>query len=195
MLNSDNSMPNGRKETTTMKKINIQNEANVNAEGAISSGHCDPCIILENGMVFTSQIDLAEYLGVSSAAVSNTICGRARTCKGYHIISASRLAEGFDAVLTRLRETSTMEEDAKRWRAYQEEQERIRIAEERRLAEERKARQRHEEEVAKATAKVERCREIEERMRSQYNEATARRAEAETALAALTGNNTEEVAA
>ena len=135
-----------------MKKINIQKEANIHAEGNLFTGNCDPCIILENGMVFTSQVDLAEYLGVTAAAVSSTVCGRQRTCKGYHIVSVSRLTEGVDVILSRLRETAAVEDDAKKWREYQEEQEAIRKAEEER----RKKAAKLNEELEKFVAERER---------------------------------------
>ena len=137
-----------------MKKINIQHEANIKAEGKLNSGNCDAVIILENGMTFTSQTDLAEYLGVTPAAVSATICGRQRTCKGYHLVSVARLADGMDVLLTRLRETAAVEADAKKWQAHQAEQEAIRKAEEKRQAE-----------IAKLQAKLanlnEKCNEYE----------------------------------
>jgi transcriptional regulator with XRE-family HTH domain len=132
-----------------MKKINIQHEANIKAEGEHNNGNCDSCIILETGEVFTSQVDLAKRLGVTSCAVSNVICGRQRTCKGYHIVSVSRLAEGVDMVLSRLRETSAMEDKAKKWEAYEAEQEAIRKAEEKRIEEERKAEEKRQAEIAK----------------------------------------------
>lgn len=167
-----------------MKKttINIQHEANMKAEGKHDNGNCDSTVILETGEVFTSQIDLANRLGVHPSAVSNTICGRQRTCKGYHIVSVSRLAEGMDMVLTRLRETSAVEDDARKWREYQAEQEAIRKAEEerieaerkaeeKRLEEERKAREKREKEIAKADAKVERCQTIRDRIAAQLVEA------------------------
>lgn len=175
-----------------MKKIKIQNEANIHANGEHNNGNCDSCIILETGEVFTSQVDLANRLNVTSCAISNVICGRARTCKGYHIVSVSRLAEGVDVVLSRLRETSTMEEDAKRWRAYQAEQEAIRKAEEKRLEEERKAEEKRQAEIANAKAKVARLTEnaqkYEEMWRQTMNDLTA----AEQHLESLVGAEDEE---
>lgn len=172
-----------------MKKITINNEATIKAKGELTSGNCDPTIILENGMAFTSQVDLAAYLGVSSAAVSSAVCGRSKTCKGYHIVSVSRLAEGVDVLLTRLRETSAMEEDAKKWQAYQAEQEAARKAEERRLEEERKAREKHEAEVEKARAKIAKLTENCNNLEAKLLEEERALMEAEAVLANLLGEN------
>ena len=171
-----------------MKTVNIQNEANVKAKGKLNGGNCDATIILENGMVFTSQTDLAEYLGVSPAAVSSTICGRQRTCKGYHLVSVARMAEGMDVLLTRLRETAAVEEDAKRWKAYQAEQEAIRQAEAKRLEEERKAEEKRQAEIASAKAKVARLNEAAQKYETLWNQTMKDLIAAEQHLESLVGN-------
>ncbi len=169
--------------------INIQNEASIIAHGEHSNGNCDPCIILETGETFTSQIDLANRLEVSVAAVSNTICGRQQTCKGYHIISMSRLADGADLVLSRLREASALEEAGKKWIAYEAEQERQRQEEETRIEAERKAKEKHDADVSRAVAKIQRRKEVSKRLTSRLSDANARVAEAEEEYKRLTGHN------
>lgn len=156
--------------------INIQNEANVYADGEHNNGNCDPCIILETGETFTSQIDLAKRLEVSACAVSSVICGRQRTLKGFHVVSMSRLTEGADLVLSRLREASAMEDDAQKWRAYQAEQEAI-----------RKAKEEREAAIEKAKNKVAYRHKICSRLEEQYNKAMARAMEAEKEYEELTG--------
>lgn len=171
-----------------MTNINIQNEANVGAKGKHNNGNCDPCIILETGETFTSQMDLAKHLGVTSHAVSAVICGRSQTCKGYHIISMSRLPEGVDLILSRLRETSALEEAGKKWMAYEAEQERIRKEEEARLEAERKAKEEYEAKKRKLEDKILRRRKVSDRMNQGWGNAIARQMEAEKEYEELTGH-------
>jgi hypothetical protein len=168
--------------------INIQNEAGIHANGYHNNGNCDPCIILETGETFTSQLDLAKHLGVNRAAVSNTICGRQQTCKGFHIISMSRMVEGADLILSRLRETSELEEAGKKWLAYEAEQERIRKEEEARIEEERKAKEEYEANVSKAIAKIERRKKTVGRIDAMRTKAVERLDEAMQEYEALTGH-------
>jgi hypothetical protein len=167
-----------------MKKttINIQNEANIKAEGELNSKLCKPVICIETGEVFTSVTDAAEHAGEYAQNMSNHLNGKRRSIKGKHYCYLSRVNESLDAIVTRLRETSSIEADAKKWQAYQAEQEAIRKAEEERIAaerkaeekrleEERKAREKREKEVAKADAKVERCQTIRDRIAAQLAEA------------------------
>lgn len=171
-----------------MTKINIQSEASIRADGEHNNGNCDPCIILETGETFTSQVDLAKRLGVAQSSVSNTICGRQQTCKGYHIISMSRLAEGADLILARLRETSALEEAGKKWNAYEAEQERIRKEEEARIEAERKAKEEFEAKKQKLADKIQRRRKVSDRMKQGWNNAIARQMEAEKEYEELTGH-------
>lgn len=179
-----------------MKKINIQNEANINAEGRLNSGNCKPVVCIDTGDVFTSCYDAAEHIGVHFSAMSAHLRGKTRTIHGKRYMYLSRVSEGLDVIVTRLRETSAMEDDAKRWRAYQAEQEAIRQEEERRAAEARKAEEKRIAELEKAQAKVAKlaasCANLEE----QWHAKMAELVEAEKALEALTANeNNEEVAA
>ena len=171
-----------------MTNINIQNEANIGAKGEHNNGNCDPCIILETGETFTSQKDLAKHLGVSPNAVSGVICGRLQTCKGYHIVSMSRMAEGADLILSRLREASALEEAGKKWLAYEAEQERLRKEEEDRLEAERKAKEEFETKKQKLVDKIQRRRKVSDRMKQSLNNAVARQMEAEKEYEELTGH-------
>ena len=156
-----------------MKKItiNIQNEANIKAEGKLNGGNCKPVICIDTGEVFTSCCDAAESVGVHFTAMSAHLRGKTRTIHGKRYIYLSRVSEGLDAIVTRLRETSSIEADAKKWQAYQAEQEAIRIAEAKRAEEARKAEEKRQAEIAKADAKVERCQTIRDRIAAQLAEA------------------------
>ena len=167
--------------------INIQNEANINAEGKLNCHRCKPVICLETGDVFTSITDAAEHAGVHKTHMSHHLCGQLRSIKGKHFCYLSRATESLDAIVTRLRETSAMEEDARKWREYQAEQEAIRKAEEKRIADERKAKEMYEANVQKAINKIERRRKMCSRLEQQYKTAIDRAMEAEKEYEMLTG--------
>jgi hypothetical protein len=102
----------------------------------------------------------------------SAVCvGRIRTANGKRYCYLSKATENLDTIVTRLRETSAVEDDARKWREYQAEQEAIRKAEEKRLEEERKAEEKRQVEIAKADAKVERCQTIRDRIAAQLAEA------------------------
>lgn len=158
-----------------MKKIiNIQHEANIKAEGKLSGGNCKPVICIDTGDVYTSCIDAAEAVGVHFTAMSAHLRGKTRTVHGKRYVYMSRVSEELDAIVTRLRETSSIEEDAKKWQAYQVEQEKIRIAKEKRDAE-----------IAKAKDKVARRQAIRDRIAAQLAEAEQNLMNAEKELEAL----------
>lgn len=164
------------KKTTTT--INIQNEANIQAEGKLNGGCCKPVICIETGEVFTSVTDAAEYIGITVPNMVVHLKGRSKSCKGKHFCYLSRVNESLDAIVTRLRETSNDSEDAKKWREYQAEQERIRLEKEA-----------HDAAVAKAQEKVNKRRAICERIQAELARALDRLTEAEVDLNNLLGNN------
>ena len=157
-----------------MKRINIHGKADIHAEGNLNTKHCKPVICVDTGEVFTSMTDAAEAAGVSVSNMSSHLTGRYRTVKGKHYCYLSRVNESLDAIVTRLRETAAVEDDAKKWQAYQAEQEAIRKAEEKRQAE-----------IAKADAKVERCQTIRDRIAAQLAEAENNLMTAEKELEAI----------
>ena len=156
------------------KTINMQHEANIQAEGKLSGRKCKPVICLETGEVFSSMTDAAEYTEVTTATMSNHLTGRYRSVKGKHYCYLSRVSESLDAILARLRETAAIEEDAKKWKAYEAEQEAKRIAE-----------QKRQEAIAKAKEKVARAQGIHDTLAAKYREALNTLAQAQRELEAL----------
>lgn len=154
-----------------MKTINMQHEANIKAEGKLNSVRCKPIICIETGEVFTSVTDAAEHYGVYAQNLSLHLTGKRRSIKGKHFCYLSRVNENLDAIVTRLRETAAVEDAAKKWMAYEAEQEAIRKAEAKRAEEARIAKEKHDAAVAKADAKVERCQAIRDRIAARLAEA------------------------
>jgi hypothetical protein len=168
-----------------MKKINIQNEANIKAKGEHTQKSAKPVICIDTGEVFASTTDAAESAGVHITTMSCACSGKIRTANGKRYCYLSRVTESLDSIVTRLRETAAVEEDAKRWQAYQAEQEAARKAEEERQTAIAKAK----EKIAKLDEK---CSEYE----SKWHATISARTEAERELEALLGENaSEEVAA
>ena len=176
------------------KTINIQNEANIHVEGTHIHHNSKPIICIETGEVFASITDVAEKVGCGFSNVSSHLRGKSRSVKGKHYCYMSRSVESLDAIVTRLRETSTMEEDARKWREYQAEQEAIRKAEEKRIADERRAKEEYEAKVEKAKAKIERIKNMRQRLEQQQIEAEKRLIEAEREYEELIGCDESEVA-
>lgn len=81
-----------------MKRINVQNESNVRAEGHRVKGNCKPVFCITTGEVFTSVSDAAEKLGVTSSTVSWVITGRMATCKGVKLCLISDVVEHLDEI-------------------------------------------------------------------------------------------------
>ena len=163
-----------------MKKINIQNEANIKAKGNLNSKKCKPVICIDTGEVFTSGIDAAEHAGVSQSVISACCLGKIRTANGKRYCYLSRVIENLDPIVTRLRETAAVEEDAKRWKAYQAEQEAIRKEEEKRQAE-----------IAKAAEKVAKLTASAQDLEAKWHKVMAELNEAEKAFEALQDNGKE----
>ena len=156
------------------KTINMQHEANIQAEGKLSGRKCKPVICLETGEVFSSMTDAAEYTEVTTATMSNHLTGRYRSVRGKHYCYLSRVNESLDTILARLRETAAIEEDAKKWKAYEAEQDAKRIAE-----------QKRQEAIAKAKEKVARAQGIHDTLAAKYREALNTLVQAQRELEAL----------
>ena len=156
------------------KTINMQHEANIQAEGKLSGRSCKPVICLETGEVFSSMTDAAESAGVSISYMSHHLVGDVRSVHKRHYCYVSRVTESLDTILTRLRETAAVEEDAKKWKAYEAEQEAKRIAE-----------QKHLDAINKAKEKVARYQEIYDVLYGKCDEAMNNLVKAQMELEAL----------
>lgn len=143
-----------------MKKITIHNEAIIKAEGKRESKLCKPVICIETGEVFSSCADAAEFMGVHFSMMSAACIGKVKTCKGKHFCYLNSALENLDAVMSRLREAAAMEGDAKKWRAQEAAKE-----------EERKAKERREQAIARAEAKVTKCADAAAKYESKWRDA------------------------
>ena len=166
-----------------MKKLTIHEKATIQAEGNLNSSHCKPVICIDTGEVYTSVTDAAEHAGCNYTTMVAHLKGKLRTCKGKHFCYLSKTSESLDSIVTRLREASSMEEDARKWRAMQAEQEVARQAEEKRQAA-----------IAKAEANVQLRKEAMDKMYQKYMMAIGVHEQAKRELAELKGEGETEVA-
>lgn len=113
-----------------MKNITIQNKSEVSADGRLSCFRCKPVICITTGKIFTSVTDAAEYAGCVPDHMVNHLKGKRKVCKGKQYCYLTEVNEHLSAITARLQNLSEMEDDAKRWRAQEAEQQRIREAEE-----------------------------------------------------------------
>lgn len=120
--------------------INIQNEANVSADGKHIGGNCKPVICIETGEIYSSVLDAANAAGVSGSVMSNCCRQVTKTCKGKRYCFLGRALESLDPVMQRLREASEYEADAKAYREIKAAEEAVRKEEERKQKEIQKAR-------------------------------------------------------
>lgn len=154
-----------------MKKITIHNEASIKAVGSRTHKNTKAVLCIETGEVWTSSADAAEDIGVHFSVMSAVCTGKIKTCHGKHYCYLNEALENLDAVMSRLRDASAMEEDAKKWRAQEAEKEAARKAEEKRIAEELKAQELHAAAVAKAEKRVAKWAARAEKYQEMYNTA------------------------
>ena len=154
-------------------KIIINETAEITAEGNLTNKNCKPVICLNNGIIFASGKDAAEFANASPGHVCECLQGRIKSCKGFRFVYLSKVNENLDDIMTRYRELVTMEDDAKKWREQQQREE-TRQAEAKRLA---------DAEKAAAAAQKER-----EELHKSYLAAVAREEVAKHTLSTLRGN-------
>lgn len=184
-------------------EITLTNNATYEAIGELCNGNCEP-VANDKGMLFSSIIDAAKYAGVIPSTMwyhLNSDAKKPRPIKGDIYFYVKKRDESFGRVMKCLSEKSAEverrkadEEDARKWRAYQAEQEAKRLAEEKRIEDERKAKEKYERDVARAIAKVENRKEIHKRLQEKTSVAERRVIEAEMELEALLDMNQQVVA-
>lgn len=154
-----------------MKKINIHKEATIYAAGNRTSKNTKAVLCIETGEVWTSSADAAESVGVHFSVMSAVCTGKIKTCHGKHYCYLNEALQNLDAVMSRLRDASEMEVDARKWREQEAAKEEARKEEERRRAEERKAQELHAAAVAKAEKNADKWAERAAKYQALYNEA------------------------
>lgn len=192
-----------------MATLNIHNETNIKVKGTRTCGVNKPVICIDTGEIFASVTDAAEHFGTSIYNISNAARGAQKTARGKRFCFVSRATENLEALTSQIIKLNADAEDARRWREYQAEQERIRREEEERIRAEQeriraeeeraraeqerieKARHEHEMKVIKLSDKLARRNRIVEKLEAELAQAIAYRDEAATALREA---NEEEVA-
>lgn len=104
-------------------KIIINETAEITAEGNLTNKNCKPVICLNNGIIFASGKDAAEYAKASPGHVCEVLQGKVKSCKGLRFVYLSKVDEHLDIIMTRYRELVSMEDDAKKWRAQEKSKE------------------------------------------------------------------------
>ena len=77
----------------------ISKEIVINAEGESNNGNCVTTYCVEQNKFYTSMKDTAKGVGTSVSNVSLTVNRKQKTCNGYHICRADRIAEYFPDIV------------------------------------------------------------------------------------------------
>lgn len=183
-----------------MTTLNIHNETTIKAKGIHTQKNNKPVICVDTGEVFASMTDAAEHLGVHPHCISDTIRGKCKTVKGKHFCLLSKATENLDILTSQITKLNADAEDARKWREYQAEQERIRREEEERIRAEQerlaaieRAKAEREERKKKLEERLERRNRIIERLEAELQRARERYTETENELNTLMYENDEEV--
>lgn len=163
--------------------INVNNNSTITEVlGNRTNRLCKPVINKTTGEVYASATDAAEAIGVTVHCVSHCCLGKTKSCKGNRLSYLSHTSENVDELTAQIRilnaKIAELEEDAAVGRAVREEQEAARKAEEERNAA-----------IAKAEAKLERCRRIVAAAEEKYMLALQRFTDAERELSDLKGDD------
>lgn len=119
------------------------------ANGGGRNGNCKPVMCTSGkykGTVYASMTDAMEATGIYYQCISNAVHGRQKKAGGMTWCLVDDVKNNIDIISEQLQQDA---EDARKWREYQAEQERIRKAEEKRQAaiEKTKAKIAHLEEL------------------------------------------------
>ena len=104
------------------------------ANGGGRNGNCKPVMCTSGkykGTVYASMIDAAEITGLCISNISDAVRGKRKTAGGMTWCLVSDIQNNVSIISEQLQQDA---EDARKWREYQAEQERIRKAEEKRQA-------------------------------------------------------------
>ena len=164
-----------------MTTLNIHNAVTIEAKGTHTNTNAKPVICIDTGEVFASVTDAAEHLGAHWTTVSANVRGRAKTCKGKRFCYLSKATENLEALTAQITKLNADAEDARKWREYQAEQERIK-AEQERIEKERRER---EMKLIKLSDKLARRNRMVEKLEVELAQAIAYRDEAKEALDAF----------
>ena len=141
------------KNTMNYTKINITNNTVIDAVGEHTKRNRKSVYIVEKKMACISMTDAAEVIGCSIDAVSNTIRGKQKTCRGYHLIDLSKAGEAFPQMIACLSETNTHRTKANR-KANEIEMTTEEVKEFRKWKADREAKRKAEEKIRKAEEKA-----------------------------------------
>ena len=157
-----------------MKKITIQTEATIKAEGKFNSKHCKPIMCIKNDgselRSFSSVWDAAEQLGIHPGYMS-TCMSKGVPCKGYTCFSTKDAASFIGAIVESYNKNA---QDASVYRGIKAEEEAARLAKEMR-----------QNAIAKLEAKIAKLNDDCKKYETKFCEAMTILAEANQELAAL----------
>lgn len=179
---------------TNQNIIINKNDNFISAIGKFNSAHTKAVIRKEDGKVYSSVIDAATDVGAIPQNMTAHLRHpeKRKHIKGFHYAYLSDMLSSPNEMFIQLRNISAEKEqykaDARKWREYQAEQERLRKEEEARLEAERKAKAEFEAEKQKLEAKIMRCANVCERLAGAWDEAVKRQMEVEREYEALTGH-------
>lgn len=150
-----------------MKRVIINEKATINATGEKNGKACKPVICIDDGRVYTSVTDAAVANNVGADSISNCCNGKQRTANGKRFCFVSRVS-------TRLEDLIAIIEKAAAYDAIKAEENAA-----------KEAREKYEADLAKATAKYERCQETYIKATDKMIAAQERLIEAEEELNAI----------
>ena len=85
------------------KVIEIHAMSNVKAEGVHGRKNHKPVYCITTGVVYASQLDAAEKLGVDNSAISAVVRGKTKTAKGMRFCYLSKIMDYMEEIATMAR--------------------------------------------------------------------------------------------
>lgn len=103
-----------------MKRINVQNESNVNARGTHLRGNSKPVFNITTGEVYVSLSDAAERLGISKGTLSMAVTGKNKTCQGMRFCYVSKLTEHIEEISESINKKNAVYNEITSWQRANE---------------------------------------------------------------------------